>query len=66
MTLILLAALSCPKTIFINQTKDPWNDRDYSTYHTAQKRCNEIYEGYPCVKKFYKRPEQSYWVICGK
>lgn len=63
--LLLLLALSCPKTILINQNKQAWNESDYKVLKSAEKRCGEIYPDAPCVKKFYKRPtEQSYWVIC--
>lgn len=66
-TLILLAALSCPDVVLINQNKEPWNDFDAKVIESARARCIEIYPDAPCLKKFYKRPtEQSYWAICGK
>ena len=67
MSLLLLLALSCPNTIIINQNKEPWNEFDAKTLASAKIRCGELYPDAPCVKKFYKRPdEQNYWVICGK
>lgn len=66
MNLILLVALSCPQTILINHTTEAWNDFDYKTLDSAKVRCGQIYEDAPCVKKFYKRGDQSYWVICGQ
>lgn len=64
--LVISLALSCPDTIIINQTKESWNKLDSKTLAGAKVRCAQIYPDAPCVKKFYKRPEQSYWVICGK
>jgi hypothetical protein len=61
---LTLAALSCSPTTMINQTKDPWNRFDKTVLQKAEVRCGEIYPDAPCVKSFYKRPEQSYWVIC--
>lgn len=65
-TLILLVALSCPKTIIINQTKESWTKLDAQTLSNAKQRCGQLYEDAPCLKKFYKRYEQSYWAICGE
>lgn len=65
--IILLVALSCPNTTLINQNKQPWNQEDYKILQSAKTRCSEIYPDAPCVKKFYKRPdENNYWVICGQ
>ena len=61
----MVIALSCSPVQMINETNEPWNDFDYQTLNNAKKRCGEIYPDAPCVKKFYKRPEQSYWAICG-
>jgi len=66
MTLMFLLAFSCPQTIMVNDSGLPWNNYDSSVLQTAKKRCGEIYEGFPCVKKFYKKESQNYWVICGK
>jgi hypothetical protein len=66
MSLILLLALSCPDTKMINNSGLPWNKYDYSVLQSAKKRCGEIYPDAPCVKKFYKKEETNYWVICGK
>jgi hypothetical protein len=63
--LLLYGIIFCSFTELINQTKDPWNDFDMQILHKAEKRCPELYPDAPCVKKFYKRPEQSYWVVCG-
>ena len=48
----------------INQTDQPWNAFDKQVLNKAKIRCGQIYPDAPCVKSFYKRPEQSYWVIC--
>lgn len=65
-TLILLALVACPKTIFENQSKFNWNDEDFKVYEKARIRCGEIYKESPCVKKFIKRDKQDYSVVCGK
>jgi hypothetical protein len=64
-TLMSLAALSCPKTIMVNHTSHPWNDHDRSVLETAKKRCGQIYPDAPCVKEFYKIDKQDYHVTCG-
>lgn len=66
MTLMFLLALSCPSVQLINDSGLSWNKYDYSVLQSAQKRCGEIYPDAPCVKKFYKKEEQNYWVVCGK
>lgn len=65
-SLLVAAYLACPITLMVNETKDPWNKEDFKVLNTANTRCGEIYQDSPCVKKFYKKEEQSYWVICGK
>lgn len=65
MSLLLLLALSCPKTVIINDSGLPWNDHDEQMLSQSKTRCKELYSDAPCVKKFYKKEEQNYWVICG-
>ena len=64
--ILFLSSLGCPKTIFENQTKYPWNQRDYSFYKVVTKRCGKLYEQSPCVKIFYKKGQNDYSVICGR
>lgn len=61
-----LAALACGSVNMINQTNESWNKFDKTVLQKAEIRCGEIYTDAPCVKKFYKRPEQSYWIVCGE
>ena len=64
LSLIVLAALTCPKTIVINKAII-WDQSDTQMLDTAKKRCGEIYPDAPCLKKFIKKDEDSYWAICG-
>lgn len=66
MMLILVAALSCPKPVMLNETSFPWNKRDYQVLRQVKKRCGEIYPDAPCVKLFKKYGDgHDYSVICG-
>lgn len=62
---ILFGVIFCAQTQLINQTKESWNDFDQAVLRKADIRCGELYPDAPCVRRFYKRPEQSYWVVCG-
>lgn len=64
-SILLLAALLCPKTHMQNITKQPWTKYDYSMLDRATLRCGELYPDAPCVKLFRKFNFQSYSVICG-
>jgi hypothetical protein len=64
-SLLLLAALSCPKTVIVNTSGHPWNKQDQETLDYTRKRCVQIYEDAPCVKWFKKWGKQDYSVICG-
>jgi len=63
---ILLAALSCPDTIFENRSKFNWNKEDWKVYKIATKRCGELYKESQCVKRFIKKTDMDYSVVCGK
>ncbi len=55
----------CSITIIINLTL-LWTDYDQETLERASKRCAEIYEDAPCLKRFVKKKELTYNAICGK
>lgn len=60
-----LAVAACPKTIIDNRSGE-WNAQDTQTLARANVRCAEFYPDAPCVKKFIKKDNQTYNVICGK
>lgn len=55
----------CPKPKIENRTSYDWNSFDSVSLRTAVKRCGEIYRNSPCVKRFIKRGERDYSVVCG-
>ena len=57
-------AASCQMPNFENRTEFPWNKFDEKTLIRAQKRCGELYQQSPCVKKFIKTGERDYRVLC--
>lgn len=62
---MVLAAV-CAATILVNQSSEPWNDKDKQAQARATKVCKERYGPQsPCLKKFTKREPQVYWAICG-
>jgi len=70
--LFLAITLStCPATLFINRTNQVWNKADGKVYRRVVKRCPEVYDDAPCVKRFIKKYSSdgdgdiTYWVICG-
>lgn len=65
-TFIIVLALSCPATKVVNTSKFAWNDFDQSEMKYAQKRCGEIYNDAPCVKRFTKYNLNQYSVVCGE
>lgn len=64
-TLLALAALSCPETKMQNVSGFPWNEEDRKVLAQTKKRCGELYDDSPCVKLFRKWGERDYSVICG-
>ena len=64
--LLLMLALSCPKPMMINQTKEPWSSWDKSRMHYCASHCSMEYDDAPCLKKFYKSGHQTYFCLCGK
>jgi hypothetical protein len=63
-TILLVAALSCPVTTIENWTK-VWNAQDQKTLDGAKIRCGQMYPSAPCVKLFRKKDATTYNVICG-
>ncbi len=64
-SLILLAALSCPKVQLGNTSGLPITDMDNKNIAQATKRCGQKYPKSPCLIKFIKTGFQAYTAICG-
>lgn len=62
--LTLALASQCPKTLIVDNTKT-WNENDKEVLETAKVRCSKIYPDSPCVKKFIKKSDTNYNVVCG-
>jgi len=62
---LVYLVLSCPKTVVVNMTST-WNETDKKTLTLAQSRCKIYYPSSPCLKRFVKKEERTYWAICGK
>lgn len=62
----VILMLGCSATVF-QAPKDliAFNEFDVKHVKIAMKRCGEIYKGSPCIKKFIKRTQRDYSVICG-
>lgn len=58
----LLAA--CAVAQIINKT-DSWIKLDQTNYEFAQKRCKVFYPESPCMKRFVKKAERTYHIVCG-
>ena len=56
--------LICAATIIVNLTQT-WTALDQKNLEFAQKRCRVHYSESPCAKKFVKKAERTYNVICG-
>jgi hypothetical protein len=63
-SLLIVLAASCGNPEIINKTKE-WNAIDQKTLQGAIKRCPELYDDAPCLKKFIKQSDNNYWAICG-
>lgn len=67
LSLLLVAALSCPTPKIDNQT-GTWNKFDQTTLENAEKRCGELFPDGPCVHLFVKKDGKdgiTYNVVCG-
>jgi len=64
-TPVLLLALSCPKTQYINQTNEAWNPHDIEVSEYCSKRCGMEYSDAPCLKRFIKKNHNDYYCGCG-
>lgn len=62
--LTLALASQCPQVLVVNNTK-VWNEDDQKTLDFAKVRCAEIYPDAPCIKKFIKKSDTNYNVVCG-
>lgn len=65
--LFVIAALSgCPVTKMVDWTHGEWTPRDNQSYTMAVEGCKKHFgESAPCLKKFIKKEEGTYYAICG-
>ena len=56
--------IKCSNPQIINLTNE-WNELDQSTFYRATKRCSELFQDAPCLRKFIKKEELVYNVVCG-
>ena len=54
----------CPTTKIINYTST-WTYRDKTALASTKKGCEKSYKKSPCPKKFTKKEDGLYNVICG-
>lgn len=64
-TTALILISSCPVPEIINNTST-WVKFDQETLERARVRCGQIYPSAPCMKRFTKKAEREYSVMCGK
>ncbi len=56
---------SCPPIKIINETLT-WNENDGRVLRSTIRRCPVKYPDSPCLKKFWKKEEMTYWALCGR
>jgi len=62
----LLMALHCQHvSVIINKTRT-WTLEDRANLKSAKVRCKAHYPNSPCLKKFIKKGELTYWAVCGR
>jgi hypothetical protein len=68
LNLIVTTALElhCPGIKIQVPSRMVWNEIDIHHLEVAQKRCPNIYPNSPCLVKFRKVEELTYWATCGK
>jgi len=64
MTTLIALLIMCPTPNIENHTTE-WTAVDKATLEKAIKRCGEIFPDAPCVKRFIKKEDQIYNVVCG-
>ena len=65
MNILYTLLIICPKPEIINNT-NVWTKRDQITLDHAKLRCKELFNDAPCLKRFVKKEELVYNVICGE
>lgn len=56
---------SCPRIEIVNETRT-WVETDSRSLKSAIERCPIKYPEAPCLKKFWKKEELTYWALCGE
>lgn len=65
LSLILVAALSCPEPKIVNRSSEPWNEVDAKVLESAKLGCKRFLEQ-PCLIRLEKVEQGVYNAICGK
>lgn len=63
-----MISLTCAVTLLVNVSTISINQQDLRSFARAAKTCgsNKRYKESPCLKKFIKREQGTYWAICGE
>ena len=64
-SLMLAAALSCPKVILVN-FPSPLTTYDKEMISNAKEGCRTKHPNAPCLKSMKKTGKYSFWALCGK
>lgn len=64
----MVNSLVCVTTLILNYSGFTLNDNDFSIIKRGHYVCNTFdqYKSTPCLKKFIKKKEREYLVICGE
>lgn len=63
-----MTTLACAAVIWINLSKEAWNNHDRKIYQRAKVVCSTNYrykDTHPCVARFTKKEPRVYNVLCG-
>ncbi len=60
-----IQVLNCPRTEIVIHTTESWSVADQAALDAAMRRCKQIYQLSPCVKKFIRSEQLRYSVVCG-
>ncbi len=57
--------IGCPPVKIINESST-WSEIDGRMLRSAIRRCPVKYPDSPCLKRFWKKEELTYWALCGR
>ena len=64
MMLSMLAV--CPDTQYINKSGKEWNEFDGNVINRNIHFCTRKYPNKPCITKFIKLADRTYYIECGE